>query len=579
MMHLAPSCRAPPGSWALGALLWAVAGVWGCAPDEAPLSATIRLQTTLRPLEELSHVRLRMSAGEPRETFYDETWRVGGSDLPELPATVTVKQGRADAIFVIADALFDDFLIDRQEGELIFSDPVRGQLTLELGPRFLCGNGVVDDGEECDCGEGAAASASCSLHNSDVAPDACRTDCRQARCGDGVVDTGEACDDGNEVDEDPCTSSCEVNVCGDGIPRPRRACWSRSQEPPLELMPFPAVAAVRDLDDDGLPEVLVQSELGNYGVLVFGQEVGEGLRLRDTIMPSAQIRAVYPGKLDDSPGLDLVVLTNPPAEVRIYARTSGATFSETPTQRLLFGDTRIGAAAAGHLDEDAYLDLVVTTGNELWLLGGDGVGGVVPFASAPMKLHTPAMYLAMQDVNGDARTDVLVVPQLSPELWLLPGDGRGGVGSKARIPLGAVPRRLLVGSLDQDADPDLLFIDELFRLWLYRGQGRGRFAPSAWSPLSLSLQPTHIAIGDVDSDGWMDLVLFEAKLGQANGVSIAFAVGQPEVAPAPTMFEGFSHTIGPPALDDIDGDLDLDLLIPEHDLFAGFPLHVLHNEP
>ena len=39
-------------------------------------------------------------------------------------------------------------------------------------------------------------------------------------CGDGVVDTGEECDDGNTDDGDGCDSTCLTEVaatCGDGI--------------------------------------------------------------------------------------------------------------------------------------------------------------------------------------------------------------------------------------------------------------------------------------------------------------------------------------------------------------------------
>ena len=35
-------------------------------------------------------------------------------------------------------------------------------------------------------------------------------------CGDGVVDDGEECDDGNDDSTDSCTTECQENVCGDG---------------------------------------------------------------------------------------------------------------------------------------------------------------------------------------------------------------------------------------------------------------------------------------------------------------------------------------------------------------------------
>ena len=71
-----------------------------------------------------------------------------------------------------------------------------------------CGNGVLDDGEECDDG---------NLSNED----ACLNTCMMARCGDGFVrEDVEACDDGNTRDGDGCSSQCVVEdqgpVCGNG---------------------------------------------------------------------------------------------------------------------------------------------------------------------------------------------------------------------------------------------------------------------------------------------------------------------------------------------------------------------------
>ena len=68
-------------------------------------------------------------------------------------------------------------------------------------PDPACGNGVVENGEECD--DGAA--------NSDTDPDACRATCVNPACGDGVIDDGEACDDGDaNTDDDPaaCRPDC-----------------------------------------------------------------------------------------------------------------------------------------------------------------------------------------------------------------------------------------------------------------------------------------------------------------------------------------------------------------------------------
>ena len=91
------------------------------------------------------------------------------------------------------------------------------------GGAAVCGNEVVELGEECDDG----------VANSDSDPDACRTDCRQAYCGDGVIDGGEICDDerlagascvtlGYSKGTLACAPDCTPDLtdctrCGDGV--------------------------------------------------------------------------------------------------------------------------------------------------------------------------------------------------------------------------------------------------------------------------------------------------------------------------------------------------------------------------
>jgi len=74
--------------------------------------------------------------------------------------------------------------------------------TASEGP--VCGNCVVEEGEECDQG----------FQNGD-STDKCRNNCRKPRCGDGIVDTGEQCDDGkHNSNHGPCGHNCNwVTSC------------------------------------------------------------------------------------------------------------------------------------------------------------------------------------------------------------------------------------------------------------------------------------------------------------------------------------------------------------------------------
>lgn len=77
----------------------------------------------------------------------------------------------------------------------------------------ICGNGILQfaNGEQCDDGVG----------NSDVLPDSCRTNCKDASCGDSVVDSGETCDPPNGI---TCDSNCLSPGCGNGFLDPGEQC-------------------------------------------------------------------------------------------------------------------------------------------------------------------------------------------------------------------------------------------------------------------------------------------------------------------------------------------------------------------
>jgi cysteine-rich repeat protein len=77
----------------------------------------------------------------------------------------------------------------------------------------VCGDGKLDEGEECDDGnnvDGDGCSAECTI---------------EPFCGDGNLDPGEECDDGNNEDGDGCSANCTVEpFCGDGNVDPGEEC-------------------------------------------------------------------------------------------------------------------------------------------------------------------------------------------------------------------------------------------------------------------------------------------------------------------------------------------------------------------
>lgn len=80
-----------------------------------------------------------------------------------------------------------------------------------VGDGAICGNGLIDEAEECD-------------DSLAIADGSCTPECRWATCGDGYVGPEEECDDGNDVETDACTSVCRLPVCGDGFIQASELC-------------------------------------------------------------------------------------------------------------------------------------------------------------------------------------------------------------------------------------------------------------------------------------------------------------------------------------------------------------------
>ena len=179
-----------------------------------------------------------------------------------------------------------------------------------------------------------------------------------------------------------------------------------------------------------------------------------------------------------------------------------------------------GNVLIGDMNNDRKLDLVVAFGRtrSIAVLEGKGNGQFGAALSNTILAEAPGD-MALGDLNGDGKLDVATSSHDSYQVMLLTGDGKGGLAIAPTSPivmkLGQHPHThgLAVADINRDNKLDLITCNNADNdISLALGDGRGNFTRAPQS-LPVGPSPYPFATGDVNNDGWLDIVATASATG------------------------------------------------------------------
>lgn len=408
-------------------------------------------------------------------------------------------------------------------------------LVIGLSPDLdLCGNGIIDPGEECDdansvnndlcnnqckitnCGNGVvdALEEECDDANQ-VEGDGCDTNCTISACGNGITGIDEECDDANDIEGDGCDSNCTISSCGNGIFAPGEICLAENiLQFPIEILSNDAL--LTDLNGDSRLDLVIATGSiaepngpeDDLAIVLLGD--GDGTFQFPQSFPVGNFPVdVEAGDLNGDNAPDLIVVNSSGDTVSLLLGNGNGTFQP----QITFSNSDPTSVAIGDFNGDDGLDFAVasSTSFNVNLFLNDGLGNF----DAPLSINFGRTLdtVRAQDLNADGILDLVGTRASGNTISVRLGNGDGSFEPGQELSVGEQPESLLIADFNGDGALDLANLNvQEDNISVFLGNNDGTFQAPQISPLNLAAFARQIVEGDFNGDGALDLVVLSGVL-------------------------------------------------------------------
>ncbi|SHI33515.1 Por secretion system C-terminal sorting domain-containing protein [Hymenobacter daecheongensis DSM 21074] len=337
----------------------------------------------------------------------------------------------------------------------------------------------------------------------------------------------------------------------------------------------PQSVAVGDLDADGDLDLITANAFATGTLSV---RLNDGAATFTAPATNAEIavgsapRNLALGDLDGDGDLDLVAANSFSNTLSVRLNDGSSNFSVPQSAQLTTGMYPLGVAL-GDIDGDGDLDLVVANNQSasVSVFSNDGTALFTSLATASVAVGQYPYAVALGDVDNDGDLDLLASNTSSNTVSIRLNNGSSvftAPALNAECPVAFRPQGIALGDVDADGDLDFVTASSNGNMVSVRlNTGAGAFVPSTTLPeVPVGSFPYNVALTDVNSDGHLDLLAVNAG---ANSVSLRLNNGSGRFLPPATSAE-IPVSSNPLALavGDLDSDGDIDLLAPSQSSYA-----------
>lgn len=394
----------------------------------------------------------------------------------------------------------------------------------------VCGDYVVDPGEECDNGPANNSTGPCSTLCKLVACGKLGQGC----CGSGLACAADivclagtcACPNGTPDCDGVCrTFATDVNNCGgcDKVCPINASCTLGTcvcPEPALTCAATPSVCV----------SALANDTCGYCAHVCASGATCEGPGLcacpsgaAATVTAGANPSALVPADFDGDGNVDLAIVNNTGVgTVTVLLGNGDGTFDTAPAAAV---GRFPGSIAASDLNRDGLVDLVVADrlDNDVRILLNTGAGSGAFRAGAVQPVGAPPIGVALGRMSADTVADVVVIFDQVAVVTVLASSGSGTFVPPPRSQsLPAAPVALELGDVDGDTLTDVVVVLVDSSLAILRGRGDATLQAAVVQ--SVLAQPTGLALADIDGDGRAEIFWGAATrmgvvhVGPSNGI-------------------------------------------------------------